>query len=126
MRQFRHSKRLDGVTAPSESGQIGHQCVELIGECFGGRQQIATGQSKPMEVHHHGRIRRTWRFTIENVNALDRGPPLGQPRCWSREAPLGAAVGPGRRSALDHGSATFRGGHEDPASAFCLSWSNSA
>ena len=104
MRQFRHSKRLDGVTAPSESGQIGHQCVELIGlrrsAADSGRtvqtRGGASSRAHQADLAIHDRKRR-------------------RPRSWStarpaemqaREAPLGAAVGPGRRSALDDGSAT--------------------
>ena len=77
MCKFGYGERLDGISAPAESGQVGHQGMELIGECFSGGQQIAARQPKPMQMHHHRPIRRVRRLTIENVDAVDRGPALG-------------------------------------------------
>ena len=71
-----YGERFDGISAPAESGQVGHQGMKLIGEYFSGGQQIAAREPKSMEVQHHWRIRRGGRLTIEDIDAVDRRPTL--------------------------------------------------
>src|SRR5688500_6269777 len=71
-----YGERCDGISTASESGQVRHQGMELIGECFGSGQQITAGEPKAMQVHHYRRISRVGRLSIEDLNVIDRRPTL--------------------------------------------------
>ena len=69
------------LAAASEARQIGHIRVELVRQALRGRKQVAAGQAEAVDVGHDpgvgGRVRR---LAVEDVDAIDRRPLLGQRR----------------------------------------------
>ncbi len=84
MRHFRHVERFGCPATTSEPGQIGDERVEITTQPLGRRQQVATGKSESVEVHHHLGIRRIGRLTIEDVDTPDRRPSLREGRLRPR------------------------------------------
>ena len=73
-------------------GRSGTSDVELIGERLGCRAAGSGREPEPVQMHHHGGIRRVGRLAVEDIDVVDGGPPLSQPRRRPREAPPGATV----------------------------------
>jgi hypothetical protein len=77
--QVRDVQRLGRVPTAAEARQVGDERVVLLGQALGRRDEVGPGHPEAVQVEHHRSVHWTGRLAVEDLDAVERRPALGEP-----------------------------------------------